>query len=50
MTEWATKNVLIPITTVDKAMDVTLFPLEQMTETVSKRHWIPTQRLMPKSG
>lgn len=43
MTEWATKNVLIPITTVDKAMDATLFPLEQMIEMVSKRHWIPTQ-------
>ena len=50
MTEWTTKNILIPITTADKAMDATLFPLEQMIEMTNKRHWIPTQRLMPQTG
>jgi hypothetical protein len=43
MTECATKNELIPITTADKATDITLFPLEQMIEMASKIQWTPTQ-------
>jgi hypothetical protein len=50
MTECATKNVLIPITTADKIMDVILFPLEHMIEMASNMQWIATQRSVPKSG
>jgi len=38
MREWTTKNVLIVTTNTDKAMDATLFPLEEMIEMTSKRH------------